>query len=236
MRDVTAASARSRALWVSLAAISLFWAQAVFTHIVRHGGNAPPPGVRAIAAFVLLRAVVVLAVVLALLLADGETLAGLGFTRAAFRGAAWPGAAIALGAFVAVNAGLGGVLTALGLPGSGERIGALFRDPREAVFWIFAAIVGGGFTEELVRAFVLTRFERAFGRPGLVFALVADTAVFTLGHLYQGITGAIQAGTAGLVFAFVFLWRRRVADAMAVHALFDLLGIAAAYALYAGKP
>jgi membrane protease YdiL (CAAX protease family) len=236
MRGVTTARARSRALWVSLAVISLFWAQSVFTHLVRPAGNAPPPGVRAIAAFVLVKAAVVLVVVFALLRADGETLPGLGFTRAAFRGSAWPGAAIALGAFVAVNAGVGGLLRALGLPGSEKRIGALFRDPREAVFWIFAAIVGGGFAEELVRAFVLTRFERAFGRPGLVFALVADTAVFTLGHLYQGITGAIQAGTAGVVFAFVFLWRRRVADAMAVHALFDLLGIAAAYALYAGRP
>ncbi len=32
--------------------------------------------------------------------------------------------------------------------------------------------------------------------------------------------------------AFIYLRRRRVMDAMLVHAAFDLLGIAAAYALY----
>src|SRR5262249_51644010 len=102
--------------------------------------------------------------------------------------------------------------------------------------WFASAIVGGGYGEELGRAFVLTRFEKAFGRPGLVIALVVDTIVFGIGHLYQGPSSAIIAGCSGLALAFIFLWRRRVIDAMAVHALFDLMGIAVAFAVYGSTP
>ena len=99
--------------------------------------------------------------------------------------------------------------------------------------WIFSAIVGGGFAEELWRAFVLTRFDALFGRKGVVFALIADSLVFGLGHLYQGPASALTTVFTGALLALIFLWKRRVIDAMVVHALFDLAGIAVAYALYA---
>ena len=127
------------------------------------------------------------------------------------------------------------MLRALGTPARPEALPALFRDPREAPLWVFIAVVGGGFTEELIRAFVLTRFEHVMGRIGLAAAVVVDSVVFGLGHLYQGVTGAVQSGITGLLFALIFLKRRRVADSMVVHALFDLFGIALAYLLYAAR-
>ena len=111
----------------------------------------------------------------------------------------------------------------------------MFQDYGEAPWWILTAIVGGGFAEGLLRAFVLTRFDRLLGRAGLVAAVVVDSAVFGLGHLYQGPGGAVSAGITGLLFALIFLRRRRATDSMAAHALFDLLGIAVAYALYGPK-
>lgn len=66
-------------------------------------------------------------------------------------------------------------------------------------------------------------------------ALVIDSVVFGLRHSYQGVNGATQAGLTGLAFALIFLRRRRVVDAMVAHASFDLMGIAAAYALYGPK-
>jgi hypothetical protein len=38
----------------------------------------------------------------------------------------------------------------------------------------------------------------------------------------------------GLLFALVFLHRRRAADAVVAHAGFDLIGVTLAYLLYAG--
>src|SRR5256885_1876573 len=87
-----------------------------------------------------------------------------------------------------------------------------------SAYGLFAAIVGGGFAEELQRAFVLTRFEQAFGRAGLILAIAVDTMVFALGHLYQGVVGALYVGVLGSVCVVVFLSSRRVADAMVAHA------------------
>ena len=101
--------------------------------------------------------------------------------------------------------------------------------------WIFLAVVGGGFTEELIRAFILTRFERALGLIGLAVAVAVDSIVFGVGHLYQGVTGAGSIGVTGVLFALIFLKRRRVADSMVVHAVFDLFGILLAYLLYAAR-
>jgi membrane protease YdiL (CAAX protease family) len=163
---------------------------------------------------------------------SGERFAGLGLDLRSLARSILPGLAVALVLFVVVNAGINVALGPVFDEPTDRRIRTLFRDPREAPWWIGTAIVGGGFAEELGRAFALTRFERLLGRAGLVAALLVDAAVFGLGHLYQGRAAAISSALTGLALAGVFLWRRRVTDAMAAHAWFDLLGIAAAYALY----
>jgi membrane protease YdiL (CAAX protease family) len=133
-----------------------------------------------------------------------------------------------------INGLLSSLLSAFGIGGSGTSatVVALFRDPREAPLWVFCALIGGGFNEELVRTFILTRFEQAFGTWGIALALVIDSVVFGMGHLYQGVSGAVTSGVAGLLFALFFLRRRLVADAMVAHGGYDLIGVAAAYALY----
>jgi membrane protease YdiL (CAAX protease family) len=179
------------------------------------------------------RAVVVLALVWSLLWADSESLADLGFAIHAAKSALLRGLAFAVAIFIlqiAVSSLRSMLVTSAGTAPS---VIALFRDPREAPYWIFAAVVGGGFTEELQRAFVLTRFERAFGKPGLYVALIVDSIVFSIGHLYQGYAAAVEIGITGLLFGLIFLHRRRVLDSMVAHAGVDLLGVTAAYALYA---
>ena len=170
-----------------------------------------------------------------LLKASGETFADLGLSRRGLGRSILVGLGFALVFFVVINVGINPLVGGL-LGGSADaRVRELFRDYGDAPWWVGTAIVGGGFAEELTRVFVLTRFERLLGRAGLVLALVVDSAVFGLGHLYQGTSGAVSAALTGLLFAFVFLRRRRATDAMAAHAWFDLLGIAAAYALFGPK-
>jgi uncharacterized protein len=207
----------------------------IWTQLFRAEGVALPKSVGMLAVYVLLKAGLVVAVVGTLLYANEERFESLGITGAFLKAALVWGPLVAAGVFLFTNVLLGAALKALGAPGRPEALPGLFRDPREAPLWAFIAIVGGGFTEELVRAFVLTRFDRTMGRTGLVLALVVDSAVFGLGHLYQGVRGAIQSGITGLLFALVFLWRRRAADSMVVHAIFDLLGVALAYYLFAGR-
>jgi len=220
---------------VSVLLIVAYWAFSVWAQLFRAGGAAVPGSVLAIAALVSVKTALAVSVVWTLLDANGERIANLGLTGPSLKAAFVWGPLLAAGVFVSVNVVLGSVLRALGTPPRPEALSALFRDPREAPLWVFLAIVGGGFTEELIRAFVLTRFEHALGRIGLTVAVVVDSAIFGLGHLYQGVTAVIQSGITGLLFALIFLKRRRAADSMVVHALFDLFGIALAYLRYAAK-
>ena len=163
---------------------------------------------------------------------SGETFRDLGISGKGLGRSILVGLGSALALFVVVNVGVNTLVRNV-LGGSVDAtVRTLFQDRSDAPWWIGTAIIGGGFAEELVRAFVLTRFERLLGRTGLVLALVVDSAVFGLGHLYQGTSGAVSSAVTGLLFAFVFLRRRRATDSMAAHAWFDLFGIAAAYALY----
>ena len=223
---------RSRkVLWLSVAVIVLNWAISTARHV--WGSNPMPVSVPSLAARVSIRAAIVLGVVWVLLRSTDESVddLGLSFDRSV-RAIVTP-VLVAAGLFVVANVLLPGLVTVVWGSQGPPAIQSLFRDPRDAPYWIWSAIVGGGFAEELQRAFVLTRFDKAFGRSGLMAAVIVDSVVFGLGHLYQGGGSAVSSGVTGLMLALVFLRRRRVADAMVVHALFDLFGIAAAYALYA---
>lgn len=220
-----------RALYLSLAVILVHWVIFAARHLLRP--QVVPASVGQIAFSASMHAIIALCVVWALLRWNGETLADLGFKI----DGSWRGllllAGLSIGLFVASNLVINTLLSALtGSAGTAPALQSLFRDPHEAPYWILSAIVGGGFAEELERAFVLTRFEKLFGRAGLFAGLLLSTVVFGLGHLYQGTNAAISSGFTGLLLALIFLRRRRVVDAMVVHAVFDLLGIAAAYALY----
>jgi membrane protease YdiL (CAAX protease family) len=225
---------RARAsLYLSAAVILVYAAASVARSLLRPG--ALPDSVRELALYACLKAAVILAAVWLLLRASGEGLADLGLRSHGWGSTLLRGALLGLGIFVAETVLLNPLVAALlGGGGTAPAVKALFRDPREAPYWVVAAVVVGGFAEELERAFVLTRFERLFGPTGLALALAGDSVLFGLGHLYQGATAAVASGFTGLLFALVFLWRRRVGDAMVAHAAFDLVGVAAAYALYSG--
>jgi membrane protease YdiL (CAAX protease family) len=220
-----------RALYVSAGAIVLYWTGFALYRLLRTDHT--QHGVPAIALNVCIRSAIVAVLVWILMRAAGQSIRDLGFEVDGTGRFLLRSSLLAAGLFVVANLVLNTAFSALLGHGQAPPIAELFRDPHEAPYWIFSAIVGGGFAEELLRAFVLTRFEALFGRTGLVFAVVADSLVFGLGHLYQGNASALTTVFTGALLALIFLRRRRVIDAMVVHAVFDLMGIAAAYALYA---
>jgi membrane protease YdiL (CAAX protease family) len=221
------------ALHLSVAIILAYWLYSAGVNLLRSSEAGLPGSVGQLALVVGLKSAIILAVVWPLLRASGERLADLGFGPRLLGRSLLPGTLWAVALFVLGHLVIGSFLSAVGLGrGTSPSVRALFRDPREAPLWVFCAVVGGGFNEELVRAFALTRFEEAFGQRGLALAVVVDSMAFGTGHLYQGTSGAVVAGLMGLSFALIFVHRRRVADAMVAHAGFDVLGVAGAYALY----
>jgi len=98
--------------------------------------------------------------------------------------------------------------------------------------WIFISIFKGGFAEELWRTFTLTRFEKLFGKKGLVFALIAASLVFGVGHLYQGFGGFISNSIEGLIYALIYLRKRSALEAISAHAVYDLIGVTLGFIIY----
>jgi membrane protease YdiL (CAAX protease family) len=209
-------------LLASIALIAAYWsacatlyANDVILASIEHVSDL----VRYTAVFILVET----ALVWALLRGSGECLADLGLSIAAIRDASRTqqvyGAAVLLmmtQPFIAAIFALTGID-----PGRNSFLGSMTTENLPA--WVLLSVFGGGFREELERAFCLTRFERGFGTPGLVVAMVVDAVLFGRGHWNQGTIGMISAAVMGLGYSLVFLRRRRVADAMIAHAFMDLM-------------
>jgi membrane protease YdiL (CAAX protease family) len=80
------------------------------------------------------------------------------------------------------------------------------------------------FAEETIfRGYLILRLRALTSSPAA--AVLISTAVFSLGHGYEGSAGIVTVAFLGLVFAMVFLWRRSLVAAMTMHFLQDFLGI-----------
>lgn len=104
----------------------------------------------------------------------------------------------------------------------------LLLEPRNLPFW-FAGALLAGYVEELMRIFVITRFER-LGRPALVAALLVDSIAFGLIHRYQGLSAVVTNLLFGIGMGVLFLRRRSAVELMTAHAVNDLIAISLALA------
>ena len=166
---------------------------------------------------------------------DGQKVSDLGFSTVQLKKSVLPGIIFGLGIFAVCNVAIP-TLTRHWFAGS-ETLSKTdwFGSTAAIPAWIFLGWIAGGLTEEAGRAFVLTRFERTFGREGLICALILSSVSFGLGHLYQGHAAAFSLGISGLLYAMVYLRRRSCWDAVVAHATFDTIGIALLFVMSLGK-
>ena len=111
-----------------------------------------------------------------------------------------------------------------GLPEGIENDG-LFENIHYLPFWIFIAVFFGPFVEEFSRIFMLTRFEKCFGKFGLLLAVIIGSIVFGIGHFYEGFGSIISIGIGGTLFALIYLRKRLALEPIVAHATFNLVGI-----------
>jgi hypothetical protein len=100
---------------------------------------------------------------------------------------------------------------------------------------IVLSVLKGGLSEELWRVFVLTRFQKCFGKPGLIIALIVGSILFGFGHLYQGIASVISISIVGFLYALVYLRKGFAWEAVVGHATYDIVAIILGFILYYGK-
>lgn len=178
--------------------------------------------------------IVILLVIAGLLWLSGENLGDIGFTSEHLGRQLGIGTLFGFALFILHQVLISPVIDVF-LPASvaqGVDLSLLFDNVYQYPIWIFLAVITGGLIEEGMRVFGLTRFENVFGRSGLVIAAVVGSIVFGIGHLYQGVDSAIGTGIQAVLFILIYLRRRRTLEAVAAHAVYDIIGITIAYLIY----
>jgi len=98
------------------------------------------------------------------------------------------------------------------LPSSGE----------ERRWWWLVCITAGVSEEIVYRGFLLHYFHVLPSHLSLTWALVAASVIFGIGHLYQGVGGAVQAALIGFVLGAMFVVTGNLLLPMVIHTLLDL--------------
>ena len=87
-----------------------------------------------------------------------------------------------------------------------------------------ALVVVVALAEEIIfRGYLILRLRVVIG--GLPTALLFSSAIFSLGHGYEGSAGVITVGMMGLVFGLVYVWRKSLVVPITMHFLQDFIGI-----------
>lgn len=101
---------------------------------------------------------------------------------------------------------------------------------------VLLAWVQAGFGEEMVyRGYLMNRVADLGHRTrgAWIASLVLVSTLFALAHTYQGITGAVEAGVAGLILGGIyFACGRNLSVPIVAHSVGDTLGV---LLIYLGK-
>ncbi|MGB6067831.1 MAG: type II CAAX endopeptidase family protein [Desulfomonilaceae bacterium] len=79
-------------------------------------------------------------------------------------------------------------------------------------------------TEETIfRGYLILRFKNIFG--GSFLSVLLSAFIFSLGHGYEGAAGVVTVCALGLVFGFVYVWRKSLVAPITMHFLQDFVSI-----------
>jgi membrane protease YdiL (CAAX protease family) len=109
------------------------------------------------------------------------------------------------------------------------RVTALKVSPRtfpELFVFFLLSITAGVWEELLYRGFLIWYLTP---RAGTVAAVILSSAIFGLGHVYQGWRGVVNTAFVGLAFATLFALTHSLWWLMAAHAIIDVSGGIVAY-------
>jgi CAAX protease family protein len=77
--------------------------------------------------------------------------------------------------------------------------------------------------ETIFRGYLMLRFKAITGRTSA--AVILSSLVFSLGHGYEGMAGAISVFVLGAIFALVYVWRNSVVAPIVMHFLTDFTSL-----------
>lgn len=216
------------AFYISLSAIILYWLYVViFT-----ASSVPvlPTGLNEILLSIVKNKIVFIIVIIILLKLEGDSFSDIGFRKHKLLIQFIFGLSFGFVTWILVNIVFNPLITALNphevkLPND---ILNYMKDANSLYLWI-PVVTLAAFSEELQRIFVLTRFEKWFGKYGLYIAVLITSVIFGIGHLYQGMNSAIGTGIGGLLNSLVYLRKRSAIEVIICHAVFNILSVLGGY-------
>lgn len=104
-----------------------------------------------------------------------------------------------------------------------KRLAFLLPSTGEERRWWWLVCITAGICEEVVyRGFLLHYFHVMPFHLSLAWALAVSSVIFGMGHLYQGVAGAVQTVVIGFVLGTMFLMTGNLLLPIVVHAVMDL--------------
>jgi membrane protease YdiL (CAAX protease family) len=104
-----------------------------------------------------------------------------------------------------------------------KKLAFLLPSTREERQWWWLVCFTAGVCEEIAyRGFLLHYLHVAPFHLTLMWALVASSVIFGIGHIYQGVAGAVQTALIGCVMGGMFLATGNLLLPIVVHILLDL--------------
>lgn len=196
------------------------------------GANAETLTFPVVAGAVILHDVALTALALYLVWRGNEGIGSIGWVRAHIGREAAIGAALFIPMFLGV-AMLEALLHAAGFPAPPQPPGFLL--PRSGSDYMLALVllsVVAVAEETIFRGYLLRRFSQVTGNR--VWAIVLSSAIFALGHAYQGSLGVVAVGAIGIAFALIYLWRGSLVAPMVMHFIQNCIGLLIAPQFLAG--
>ena len=115
-------------------------------------------------------------------------------------------------------------LRALGLSGAPDEIPFLVPEGYAQLALAFLLIIVVAVSEETIfRGYLIARLSTV--SESIPLAVILSSAIFAVGHGYQGAAGLVTVGFLGLVFALLFVWRQSLVAPMVIHFLNNFVAI-----------
>ncbi len=121
------------------------------------------------------------------------------------------------------TAALESVLQQLGLSSPPMPSYLQARNMTQGILGALLVVVVALAEESIFRGYLLLRLTTA--TRSTVAAVLISSAIFSIGHGYEGSVGLVTVGAMGAVFAIIYLWRGSLVAPIVMHFLQDFIGI-----------
>ncbi|MCN9240395.1 CPBP family intramembrane metalloprotease [Streptomyces sp. RY43-2] len=177
-----------------------------------------------IAASTILRDVGLVALILLLLSRGRQPVTTVGWVRGTVGRETMVGILLTAPVLVGMQV-LNAVLRAAGLPGPRTPATGLLPAPHVADLLLAVVLVTVvAIAEETIfRGYLISRLTRVL--RSRTWAMLLSSALFSIGHGYQGVAGVLTVGATGMIFALVYVWRHSLVAPIVTHFCVDLIAI-----------